>query len=203
MDENKIPPLSFSLFNHESEGGLSLLYGHPEVNALAQRLLVKPLSHGYAITVLDVGNLFDPYLISRMAQTLGREPREFLSKILISRSFTCHQTYTLVGKVTRLNRHLPRTLLVLGCLTTFYDEEIPLGERTTLLRKTLALLRAISQRGVRVFVTSTDSPADLRSRFVELLVHAVDRAARLDLRQDGSFRIDLIKEVNAATILKG
>lgn len=202
MDENKIPPLSFSPFNHESEGGLSLLYGHPEVNALAQRLLVKPLSRGHAITVLDVGNLFDPYLISRMAQTLDREPREFLSKILISRSFTCHQTHALVSKVASLHQQPSRIILILGCLTTFYDEDISLGERATLLKKTLALLRETSQKGAGVFVTSTDSPVPVRDGLTNLLIRAADRAARLELHQDGSFRINLIKGIDAAGSLK-
>lgn len=178
---------------------MSLLYGHPQVNSLAQRLLARPLSQGYGVTVLDAGNLFDPYLISRMAQGMGREPREFLSKILISRSFTCHQTHALVAS---LHPHLSRIILVLGCLTTFYDEEISLGERATLFKKTLALLRETSQRGAGVFVTSVDSPADLRCGFAKLLVHTVDRAARLDLRQDGSLHIDLVKETSAASILK-
>ena len=195
-------PLSFSLFSHGRMGGLSFLYGHPEVNSLAQRFLMRPLSRGYGVTVLDAGNSFDPYLISRMAQTLGREPREFLSKILISRSFTCHQTYALVGKVAHLGRCPSRVLLVLGCLTTFYDEEISFGERATLLRKTLARLREISRMGTGVFVTSADSPADLRCGFTKLLVQAADRAARLDLGQDGSFRINLTKETNAVTVLK-
>lgn len=199
---SRIPALSLSLFGCEREGGLSLLYGHPQVNSLAQRLLARPLSQGYGVTVLDAGNLFDPYLISRMAQGMGREPREFLSKILISRSFTCHQTHALVAKVASLHPHLSRIILVLGCLTTFYDEEISLGERATLFKKTLALLRETSQRGAGVFVTSVDSPADLRCGFAKLLAHTVDRAARLDLRQDGSLHIDLVKETSTASILK-
>ena len=202
MGEKKTPPLSFSLFGHGRTGGLSFLYGHPKVNSLAQRLLARPLSQGYGVTVLDAGNLFDPYLISRMAQALGREPREFLSKILISRSFTCHQTHALVAKIASLHQYPSRIILVLGCLTTFYDEEISLGERATLLKKTLALLRETSQKGAGVFVTSTDSPVPVRDGLTNLLIRAADRAARLELHQDGSFHINLIKGIDAAGILK-
>ena len=85
--------LSSLLLGHPGEGQLSALYGHPAVHTLAQKLLVRPLFHGYGVVVLDAGNHFDPYLISRMAQALRRDPREFLSKILISRSFTCYQTH--------------------------------------------------------------------------------------------------------------
>ena len=186
------------MFSRGREGGLSLLYGHPRVNSLAQRLLARPLSQGYGVTVLDAGNLFDPYLISRMAQSLGREPREFLSQILISRSFTCHQTHALVAKVARLQQRPCRIILVLGCLTTFYDEEISLGERATLLKKTLALLSETAQKGAGVFVTSTDSPVPVRDGLANLLIRAADRAARLELHQDGSLRINLIKGIDAA-----
>ncbi|MGH7772988.1 MAG: hypothetical protein ACREQA_12240 [Candidatus Binatia bacterium] len=196
-----IPTFSASWFRHSRDGGLSLLYGRPEVNSLAQKLLVRPLSRGYGVTILDGGNLFDPYLISRMAQTLGRTPREFLSKILVSRSFTCHQTHALVHKVASLNGDKSRIVLVLGCLTTFYDEEISLGERTALLKKTLMLLKEISQRGSRIFVTSTDPPVDVRGRFTDLLIHAADRAARLELDPDGTLRIAIVK-LDGTALLK-
>lgn len=205
MDENKmprIPTLSLSWFSHGREGSLSLLYGHPEVNSFAQSLLARPLSQGYGVTVLDAGNSFDPYLISRMAQSLGREPREFLSKILVSRSFTCHQTHALIQEVANLHAKRSRLILVLGCLTTFYDEEISLAERAALLRKTLMLLKKSARSGAGIFITSTDSPVPVRDGLTNLLIRAADRAARLDLHQDGSFSIDLIKGINAAGSLK-
>lgn len=173
-----------------------LLYGHPEVNSLAQKLLVVPLSRGYGAVVLDAGNRFDPYLISRMAQASGRMPREFLSKILVSRSFTCHQTHALVRRTASLSRDASGIILVLGCLTTFYDEDVPLAERRALLGKTVALLKEISRKGRRVLVTSADPPVNVRDRLNSLLLDAADRAVRVDLNQDGTLGIDPVKGIH-------
>lgn len=197
----EVSPASFLPLLEQGGGGLFVLYGHPEVNPLAQKLLIMPLSRDYEITVLDAGNCFDPYLVSRLAQASGREPREFLSKILVSRSFTCHQTHALVRRVAclcgtrrqaNLNGNTPRLILVLGLLATFYDEEISLGERATLLKRTLALLKEISRKGRKVLVTSADPPVNVQGRFDSLLVHAADKALRLEVNQDEAFSMRLI-----------
>ena len=196
--------LASLLFRHPGEGQLLALYGHPAVHTLAQKLLARPLFHGYGVVVLDAGNHFDPYLISRMAQALRRDPREFLSKILISRSFTCYQTHALVQKAQKVSTSptgkISRIVLVLGCLRTFYDEDVSFGERRALLRKTLALLQGISRRGIKVLVTSADPPLNVRGGFTDLLVGASDRAARLGLDQDGSLGIDLVKGIDEPVI---
>ncbi len=193
--------LSSLLLGHPGEGQLSALYGHPAVHTLAQKLLARPLFHGYRAVVLDAGNHFDPYLISRMAQALRRDPRELLSKILISRSFTCYQTHALIQKVcTSPTGKISRMVLVLGCLRTFYDEDVSFGERRALLRKTLALLKEISRRGIKVLVTSADPPLNVRGGFTDLLVSISDGAARLGLNQDGSLGIDLVKGIDEPVI---
>ena len=191
-----------SFFEYGKKGGLFVLYGDAEVNSLAQRLLSRFVSCGYNVMVLDAGNLFDPYLISRTAQALGREPREFLSKIVVSRSFTCHQTHALVRKVARLNGNAARIIFIPGLLTTFYDEEVPLGERKALLKKTLVLLKEISPKGVNILATSKDPPVRVRDGFQSLLIDVADRAARVDVNDDGSLWLNSVKGVTEMTVLK-
>ncbi len=198
--------LSSLLVRHAGEGQLLALYGHPGVHSLAQKLLARPLFHGCGVVVLDAGNLFDPYLISRMAQPLRKDPRELLSKILISRSFTCYQTHALIQKAqtvcARPTGNISRIVLVLGCLRTFYDEDVSFGERRALLQKTLVLLKGISRRGITVLATAEDPPINVRGGFTDLLVGVSDRAARLGLDQDGSLGIDLVKGMNEPGILR-
>lgn len=197
MMESEVATASYLSLFEQGGGELFVLFGHPEVNSFAQKLLVMPLSRDYDVMVLDAGNLFDPYLISRMAQASGRKPREFLSKILVSRSFTCHQTYALVRKVAGLNGHASSIVLVLGFLATFYDEEVSLAERRSFLRKTLMLLKEISQKGRKVLITSSDLPASVRGRFDSLLLRAADRAVRLEVHQDGSLSMRLVQRTKA------
>jgi len=197
--------LLFNQFNLDKRGCLFTLYGHSEVHPLAQRLLAGPLLHGWGIVVLDAGNRFDPYLITRIAQTLRREPREFLSRILVSRSFTCHQTHALVQRLSGIcaggGEDPPRVALVLGCLTTFYDEDVPLGERALLLRKTLLLLKRVSKGGTKILVTSTDPPLNVPGRFfMDLLLGASDGTVRVGPDPNGSVQIGAVKGMNGLGI---
>ena len=161
-------------------------------------LLSEPLFHGHGVVVLDAGNLFDPYLISRKAQALKRKPREFLSKILVSRSFTCHQTHALVRKIyTDYCENTFRVILVLGCLTNFCDEDVPFKEREALLKRTIELLKKIAQRGTKVLLTLSEPPFNVPSRWIDFLVCVADGAARIEFYRDGSFRLYPIKGMDA------
>lgn len=188
------PPTEVSFHNLRSwfrlyPKGLAVLYGHPTVNSLAQRLLAMPLVREERVVVLDAGNLFDPYLFTFMAQSAGKEPREFLRKIIISRSFTCHQTYALVHRAARLDPNFSRSILILGLLNTFYDEEVPEDERRALLKRTVALLKRISEAGNQVLVTSTPPPLPARGGFSAILFDAADVTVTLEAKPDGSFSL--------------
>lgn len=173
----------------KNEGGLFVLYGHPAANSLAQKLLLVPLSRNRQVTLLDAGNVFDPYLITRMAQALGREPRELLSKILVSRSFTCHQTHALVRRMASPNNRVSPFVLVLSLLSTFYDDEVALSERRALLKRTITLLKRISKEGGTVLVTSADPPVAIQGGLMSLLIAAGDRVARVGQNPDGSLNV--------------
>ncbi len=127
-----------------------------------------------------------------MAQTLRKNHGEFLSKIIISRAFTCHQAHALVQSVASRQEVAP-VVLVLGFPTTFYDEEVPLGERSELLSRTVWLLRKIAQRGVRVLMTAADPPACVRKTWTNALIRTANAATRIDLREDGTLRLSWVK----------
>ena len=103
-------------------------------------------------------------------------------------------------KVAGLKGNRSSLIVVLGCLKTFYDEEVPVSERRAFLKKTLTLLKEISQKGKKVLVTSVDPPARVRDRFESLLLQAADRAARLEADQDGSLGIRLIKGIEKKNV---
>ncbi len=196
--------LSSLLLERNGGNRLFVLYGHSAVHSLALRLLTGLLFHGQDVVVLDAGNLFDPYLISRRAQALGREPKEFLSRILVSRSFTCHQTYALARKVyVGCRENASRIILVLGCLTTFYDEDVPLGERAALLKRTLGLLKEMARRGTRILLTSSEPSLNVPGRWIDLLVRAADGAARLGPHRDGSLGLHPVKGMGEESVPGG
>ncbi len=54
--------------------------------------------HNYCI-IIDGGNSFDPYLLSKLAP-IKENPKEVLSRVIISRAFTCHQLASLIIQET-------------------------------------------------------------------------------------------------------
>jgi len=178
-----------------ARGGLFVLCGDPSVHMIAYDFVKKPLANHRVITVIDGGNVFDPYVVTRMAHGLGQDPKTFLSRILISRSFTCHQTHALTRKVlASFNAHQFPLILVLGLLTTFYDEEVPIAERRQLLEKTLHDLKEIARRGTKVLITSPDPQSAAPAPMSKLLLDAADAAVRLDPESDG-LSLTVLKEV--------
>lgn len=81
------------------------------------------------VLVVDAANRFDPYGLVREARSQGLSPREVLSRVQVARAFTSHQLVRLLQE--ELTRELkPQCLvLVLGPVTLFYDEQVPLKER--------------------------------------------------------------------------
>jgi hypothetical protein len=81
------------------------------------------------ILVLDGGNGFNAYTVSRAVQ--GRE--DVLRRIRISRAFSCHQMASLLEGISQV----PKSVVCLDFLSTFFDESLPVRERQRLLEACL------------------------------------------------------------------
>ncbi|HNT26299.1 MAG TPA: hypothetical protein PKM21_18165 [Anaerolineales bacterium] len=107
------------------------------MNALAARLALAG-----SLQVLDGGNSLDVYAIAHLARQNGAHPETVLQRITIARAFTCYQMARLL--IGHSENHTPT--LVFDLLTTFYDENIRLGERLRLLGQGLAALKRLSRQ---------------------------------------------------------
>ncbi len=165
--------------------------------ALALRALARPLLSGETAVVVDGGNRFDPYAIGRAAAALGGDGRAALSRIHVSRAFTCHQLETL------LSRELPGALarfgaplaLVLGLPETFADPDVPYPEACRIFRRCLSALGRVARGGTRVVLVGRAEPVkegsfhaplgtpENRAGFFRHVLRAADPA--LLLRRDG------------------
>lgn len=74
-------------------------------------------------------NRFDAYTIARALHRHTWAPRAYLEEIRLARAFTCYQMLTLLQE-TAAN---PTPTLVVGLLSTFYDENISDFESSRLL----------------------------------------------------------------------
>ncbi|HEX9191880.1 MAG TPA: hypothetical protein VF847_07275 [Candidatus Deferrimicrobiaceae bacterium] len=142
----------------------------PGACRLALRALARPLLSGEAVVAVDGGNRFDPYEVARAERALGGSGREALSRLLVSRAFTCHQLEALLARRLpgALARSGARVVLVLGLPETFADEDVPYAEACRVFQGCLAALRRLSREGTRVVVAGErQSPRTGFFRYLE------------------------------------
>jgi hypothetical protein len=98
------------------------------------------------VLVVDAANRFDPYRLVREARTRGLDHKEALCRVRVARAFTSHQLVRLLQE--ELARELtPGGLaLLLGPVSLFYDEQVPLKERRRLFQEMVDTLTMIKTR---------------------------------------------------------
>ena len=129
--------------------GLTLIAGPRGLRrALITRLSVHLALLG-GLRVLDGGNSFDGLKLARELRRQTRAYHAALDRVRVSRAFTCYQMGALLSD-TQPDRS---PTLVLDLLATFYDENVALSDRATLLNGVLACLVRLS-RAAPLFVSA-------------------------------------------------
>lgn len=124
--------------------------------------------HNYCVFI-DGGNSFDPYLLSKLVRK--EKPKEVLSRIIISRAFTCHQLASLLMKETEktVQRYPTDLIAVSDILHLFTDPEsrsdIDEYEIEMILPMMLKSIKKLSSNAT-VAITS-DASNEWLSRMVE------------------------------------
>jgi hypothetical protein len=164
-----------------------LAHGRPSasVTHFALNMAFAGIAREKSVVFLDGANSFDPFLISKIARSTGLVPEELLSRIHISRAFTCHQMQALVVDrlAGALNRFDTDVAIVSGLLNTFYDEDVKFGEAYDLLKTATAEFERLAERGARILIACPDTNLPLESRqrrFVNLLKTVSDKALRIE-----------------------
>ena len=160
----------------EQPANIVLAYGTPagSVTYLALYMTFSGIARQKPVVFLDGANSFDPLLIAKIARRTGLVPEELLSRIHISRAFTCHQMQALVTErlADALDRFNTNVAIVSGLLSTFYDQDVPFGEAHELLKTTTAEFVRLAGHGARLLLACPDTHLPLESRhkrFVNLL----------------------------------
>lgn len=127
---------------------------------LALRALAGPLLRGESAVAVDGANRFDPYEISRSARARGGDGGAALSRVRVSRAFTCHQMEVLLSRRLpgALSRFDVRLALVLGLPETFVDADVPYTEACRVFRNCLGALRRLARAGTRVVLVGKGEP---------------------------------------------
>lgn len=153
--------------------GLVLLSGSPSVYRLGLCAAVERALAGEPVLYLAGANVFDPFLVGRLARASRVAPAHVLQQIHVSRAFTCHQMVRLVTDClpSALRTYNARFVILAGPLDTLYDQSVPEPEAMRLFRAMTGALQHMAEQGVQVLGVSPLAPPESggRSRFVAAL----------------------------------
>lgn len=158
---------------------LRLVTGERAMTEKMLKLIAALAVHG-KVTVLDGGNRFDAYVVTRLIRRRTIHLDEALARIRVARAFMCHQMATLLGQ-TPASAH---PVLVLDLLATFFDEAVEEAESLRLLRiciKHLQRLRLYAP--VVVSVTPVRSPTEGLHPLHAALLETADAQSYAELPQ--------------------
>jgi len=195
-----------------SDGKIGLLYGNAPLTRLAMYGITSAAVTHRSVWVVDGANSFDAYFVARLARRWNYAPNSILSRIHLSRAFTCYQ---LTESITRRldiaiqkpgpvspskpdfdskSSHRNATIFCIGLLDTFYDDDVPLTDAVRLLKAIIVSLAGLARGGHTVFITAreprhltipkhTRLPEDRRV-LLNLLVAAANHTQRIDWSAD-------------------
>lgn len=138
-------------------GQWRLIVGPRSLNASLLAAIGR-MGLGGPVRVLDGGNRFNAYTVAR---SIGGRA-EALSRITVSRAFTCYQVLSLLESTPAIQSRL----VALDLLNTFYDESVRPVERRRLLQACLVHLERLAPCAG---LMSVHPPAVASDTAVELL----------------------------------
>ena len=110
------------------------------------RHLLDPLQPISSCIIVCGNNVFHLEILVRESRSAGKNPRNVLSRVHISRTVTIHQFHTLV--LSRLEKMIEKTgaslILLSGLLPLFSDRAVSERESLGLLSPVMATLRRIA-----------------------------------------------------------
>ena len=136
----------------ENYSGFTLFFSdRGSVPALINPLLQEALKQN-GVSLIDAGNIFNPYVLANYMAANKYNPRPILEKLSIQRAFTCYQVESLISDLDLgIN-----TLVLLAPLLLFKDDSVRISTRQRLLISSLRKLRRL--RKVFVFEYNLNAP---------------------------------------------
>jgi hypothetical protein len=144
-----IPGLDSAMLVAAQQPRLSLFWGTQTPTKALLAMFTLFGVQGLEPRLFDGGNRFDGYFVARLARRLTPQPRQALSKMHLSRAFTCFQLAELIEHTPAREIGEPHggPLFVLDLLSTFYDESVPLRDVERLLGVVITHLKRLAVVG--------------------------------------------------------
>lgn len=126
------------------------------------------------VLVVDAANRFDPYGLVREARARGLAPQVALAKVRVARAFTCHQLVRLLQEILPPALEPGCLVLLLGPVSLFYDEQVPLAERRRLFKDLTTLLGEIKSQAALLLLQPLLPKEAANRHFGKLLAPLID-----------------------------
>jgi hypothetical protein len=126
------------------------------------------------VLVVDAANRFDPYGLVREARARGLEHRAVLAQVRVTRAFTSHQLVRLLQEILPPALTPGCLVLLLGPVSLFYDEQVPLAERRRLFRDLMQFLGLIKSEAALLLLQPSLPKEAANQHFGRLLAPLLD-----------------------------
>jgi hypothetical protein len=141
------------------------------------------MARGAPVLVVDAANRFDPYQLVREAGTRKLSPHEALTWVRVARAFTSHQLVRLLTETFPAILSPGSLVLVLGPVSLFYDEQVPLSERRRLFQDLVRLLARIKIQSALLLLQPRLPRAAVNQHFGRLLAPVIDYFVEVESRE--------------------
>jgi hypothetical protein len=160
-----------------------LLWGE-HLRSLAAAAAAWGVARGAPVLVVDAANRFDPYQLVREAAASGLPPRETLARVRVARAFTSHQLVRLLQETFPAVLAPGSLVLVLGPVSLFYDEQVPLPERRRLFQDLVRHLARIKAQAALLLLQPRLPRAAANQHFGRRLAPVIDYFVEVGDRED-------------------
>ncbi len=159
-------------------GRAALLWGGP-VRSWSAVAAAWGVARGATVLVVDAANAFDPYGLVREARSRGMSRAAALSGVRVARAFTSHQLVRLLKEELPGELEALSLVMVLGPVSLFYDEQIPLAERRRLFTTMVDILAAYKARAPLLLLQPPLPRGAANRGFGKLLAPLLDSLVRV------------------------
>jgi hypothetical protein len=142
------------------------------------------VARGARVLVVDAANAFDPYRLVREARGLGISRAAALRRVRVARAFTSHQLVRLLKEELSGELEPLSLVLVLGPVSLFYDEQIPLAERRRLFTNMVDILKTCKAKAPLLLMQPPIPKGAVNRRFGQLLAPLLDYLVRISNEEE-------------------
>jgi hypothetical protein len=150
-----------------------LLWGE-HLRSLTAAAAVWGVARKAPVWVVDAANRFDPYRLVREAARRRLAPQAALSRVRVARAFTSHQLVRLLEESFPAGLESGSLVLVLGPVSLFYDEQVPLAERRRLFQDLVTHLSRIKTQSALLLLQPRLPRVAHNQHFGRLLIPVLD-----------------------------